>query len=60
MSLSIIPHFPFGFIFHLHFASEFSSDYNELITIDPNSIDYANYVLRTLFHSHGYIRHFDI
>ena len=51
---------PFCFIFYLHLVIDFSSDYDELITIDPNSIDYADYVSRTLFHSHGYIIHFDI
>ena len=60
ISLSIILHFPFGFIFHLHFASEFSSDYDELVTIDPNSIDYTDYVSRTLFQSHCDIIHSDI
>ena len=48
------------FIFHLYFAIEFSRDYDELVTIDPNSIDYADYVSRTLPHSHRYIIHFDI
>ena len=41
--------FLFGFIFYLHFCvSDFSNDYDELSTIDPNSIDYADYVSQTL------------
>ena len=44
--LSLIPfRFP---LLSTFCVSDFSNDYDELSTIDPNSIEYADYVSRTL------------
>ena len=58
--MSTILHSSFVSSFTYISASDFAGDYDELVTIDPNSIDYTDYVSRTLFQSHCDIIHSDI